>query len=184
MAEPTRARTEPPVGLPAEDEHAPFYAGYVARVAQPDPLRALGEQLPHALELLHGVPEALRGHRYAPGKWSVREVLGHLADAERVFGYRALRFARGDRTPLPGFDENAYVAAGGFEQRGWATLVAELEHLRRANVAFFTDLPADAWWRAGDANGARVTVRALAFILVGHLDHHLAILGERYGVGA
>jgi hypothetical protein len=171
-----------PDGFPASDEYAPFYAGYVARVGDPDPLAALQEQLPRCLGLLRGLSPELQSHRYEPGKWSVKEVVGHMADAERVFGYRALRFARGDRTPLPAFEQNTYVEEGGFDARPWKGLVAELEHLRRANIELFAGLDTAAWGRDGVASDFRVTVRALAFILAGHVEHHLVILQERYGL--
>lgn len=181
MAQP---RSSPPtaLGFPGGDEYAPFYASYVARIRDPDPLAALRQQLPRLRELLGGISPAVQEHRYAPGKWSVKEVVGHMADAERVFGYRALRFARGDRTPLPGFDENAYAAAGGFDLRPWPNLLAELEHLRQANIELFAGLEPETWSRDGEASGSRVTVRALAFILAGHVEHHLVILEERYGL--
>lgn len=183
MPEPTLEAAGPRTGFPDGDEFAPFYAGYVARIQDPHPLRALREQLPRVRERLQGLPEPLQSHRYAPEKWSVKEVVGHLSDAERVFGYRALRFARGDRTPLPGFDENLFVAAGGSDQRPWDGLLSELVDLRRANIELFAGLDTAAWGRDGEASGSRVTVRALAFILAGHLEHHLTVLEERYGLG-
>ncbi|HEX5726419.1 MAG TPA: DinB family protein, partial [Longimicrobiaceae bacterium] len=130
--------------------------------------------------LLRGLPEALHGHRYAEGKWSIREVAGHLADTERIITYRALRIARGDATPLPGFDENAYVAAAGFDARPLESLVAEWEAVREATLAFFRSVDAEAAARRGTANDNAVSVRALAHIVAGHAEHHLEILRTRY----
>ena len=128
------------------------------------------------------VTEAVAAHRYAPGKWSVREVLGHLCDAERIFAYRLLRIARGDATPLAGFDENTYVPAGAFEQRALAALTDEWTATRNATVALVRGLPAGAWTRSGIANGKNVTATALVYIILGHVEHHLGVLRDRYGV--
>ncbi|HVE79813.1 MAG TPA: DinB family protein [Gemmatimonadaceae bacterium] len=166
---------------PAPDEYAPFYHGYVTAVPDGDVLATLAAQ--RAAALARRDPAGRAGHRYAEGKWSVREVLGHLADVERIFGYRALCIGRGDGTPLPGFDENAYVAAAGADARPLPELAEELDAVRRATLALYRGLTATALERAGTANGARVTVRALAYIIAGHEAHHLRILRERYGVG-
>ncbi len=169
--------------LPAATEYAPFYAGYVDRVADGDILETLATQPTEVRRFAASVPAEREGHRYAPGKWSVREVLGHLGDGERVFGYRALRFARGDETPVPGFDENVYIARSGYD--GWplAELVAAWAAQRESNLAVFRHLDDDAWLRMGTANGQPVSVRALAYLLAGHVAHHLTILRERYEVG-
>ncbi len=165
---------------PAATEHDPYYGKYISLVPEKDILVALETQIQDAMKLLRGIPEAKAGHRYAPGKWSIREVVGHLLDAERVFGYRAMRFARNDATDLPGFDENTYVPAGGFEARTLADLATEWEHLRLANLGMFRGLPAEAWDRRGNANAAPITVRALAYIIVGHGYHHMKLVRERY----
>jgi hypothetical protein len=165
---------------PTPEEYAPFYAGYVGRVPEKDILAVLERQLDEFPALLGGLGEERALSRYAAGKWSVKEVVGHIVDGERVFSYRALRFARGDRTPLAGFEQEGYVANGGFDRRPLADLLAEWEHLRRANLLFFRHLDAESWGRSGIASNAEVTVRALAYILAGHLRHHLAILTERY----
>jgi hypothetical protein len=128
------------------------------------------------------VPAAVELHRYAPGKWSVREVFGHLGDGERVFGYRAACISRGDRTPLPRFDENLYVANAAFDHTAVAVLADELLHLRAANLAMLRRLDAEAWKRVGTASERSISVRALSFIMAGHVRHHLRILRERYGV--
>jgi hypothetical protein len=168
---------------PAADEYGAYYAGYIARVPAGsnivDLLARQGKEIPARLRT---VPEARWGHRYAPGKWSVREVVVHLADTERIMVYRALRIARGDATPLPGFDENAYVPLSGAEAQPLTALASEWEDVRRATLSLFRHLPPDAWTRRGTASGFPVTVRALAWIIAGHERHHLGVLAERYGL--
>lgn len=165
---------------PAPDEHAPFYARYIARVPDGDIVHHLEEQIVETLGLLESLPEEKAGHRYAPGKWSIREVVGHLCDAERVFAYRAMRFARADATPLPGFDEQAFVANAAFDTRSLHSLAEELETVRWATIAFFDALEAEAWPRRGVANDYPMTVRALAWTAAGHELHHREILRTRY----
>lgn len=165
---------------PHPSEHAEFYAKYVARVPDGDLLRTLRAQGDEARALARGLSDAQAMHRYAPGKWSVKEVYGHVADAERVFAYRALRIARGDETPLAGFDENAYVAAADFDARPLSALADELAHVRRATLDLLAPLGGEALARRGTANGRSVTVRALAWIIAGHERHHLDLLRERY----
>lgn len=165
---------------PGPDEYAPFYAGYIARVPAGGLVSVLGEQRDGLRRLLGGLTEEQAGYAYGAGKWTVREVVGHVTDAERVFAYRALRFARGDDTALAAFDENAYVPAGRFDQRPLADLLAEQEAVREATVRLLQGLPPDAWFRRGTASGAAVTVRALACMIAGHELHHRAILEERY----
>ena len=133
-----------------------------------------------ATALLHDVDEARARSSYAPGKWSVKEVVQHCTDAERIFAYRALRIARGDTTPLPGWDEQAYTPISAANDRPLEQLLRELETVREASVTLFEGLPADAWTRAGTANGSPASVRALAWITAGHLLHHLDILQDRY----
>jgi hypothetical protein len=119
-------------------------------------------------------------HQYAPGKWTIRQIIGHLGDGERVFSYRALRFSRGDGTPLAGFDENDYVAAAPFQRVPIEDLLSELENLRRGTIYLFQSLDEEALMRRGEANGKETTVRSLAFIIAGHEHHHLEILRTRY----
>jgi uncharacterized damage-inducible protein DinB len=133
--------------------------------------------------LLNDLPDARALHRYAPGKWSVKEVLGHLGDAERVYAYRMLRFARNDATPLPGFDEDRYVPAGQFDGRSMTSLVAEWQTIRRSTLALVDGLPTEALDRPGVASGWPFTVRTLVWLAAGHASHHLRILRERYGLG-
>ena len=168
------------IARPSADEYAPFYAGYVARVPDGDVVATLAAQIATTHDLLAAVGEQRGNHRYAPGKWSVKEVAGHMADTERIMVYRALRFARGDETPLAGFDENAYMPPSGFGERALASVLAELEAVRAGTVAFFAGLPDAAWARGGRANDKYVTVRGLAWIVAGHERHHLDILRERY----
>lgn len=168
---------------PAEQEYAPFYAGYVALVPEQDVLAALRDQAHVVRALVRAVPAERESFSYAPGKWTVRQVTGHLGDGERVFGYRAARFGRGDQTPLASFDENLYVANGRFETVPLAALADEFLHLREANLAMLERLDEAGWCASGTASGSLVTVRALAYIMAGHVRHHLRILRERYGIG-
>ncbi len=165
---------------PNRDEFAPFYAGYIGRVPDGDIVTTLDNQIRDTGAFLRSLPESVGDHRYAPGKWSIREVIGHLADGERVFAYRALRFSRGDATPLPGFDQDSYVANALFDSRTLDDLIQEFEHLRKASVHMFGNLDEAAMTKRGAANGVEVSVRALAFILAGHESHHLEILRSRY----
>jgi len=167
---------------PAETEYAPYYGKYLGLVPEEDVLEALRAELPKTLALLRGVPDAEAGRTHPPYTWTIRQVVGHLNDCERIMGYRALRFARGDATPLPGFDENAYVPMGEFDRRSLADLALEFEALRHSHVRMFANLPEEAWDRRGVANEAEMSVRALAYTLVGHERHHTAILRKRLGV--
>jgi hypothetical protein len=164
---------------PQSTEYGPSYANYIALAPDEDVLTALDKQLDDTLTLFRGVPEATGNMRHPPYTWSVKQVVGHLTDAERVFGHRAFRFARNDPTPLPSFDENVYVDNAPFDACPLKDLVAEFEWVRRANLSMFRHLPADAWLRWGVASDNKVTVRALAFILLGHARHHLGILRKR-----
>jgi hypothetical protein len=168
---------------PAAGEFIPYYATYIERVPAGNLADILAAQRTATLLLLALLDEARALHRYAPGKWSVKEVVGHLADAERVFAYRALRFARGDAAPLAGFDENTYVPAGRFDRRPFASILEEFSAVRGGTLALFTSLDEQAWARQGTANASPISVRALGWIIAGHELHHMAILRERYGVG-
>ncbi|HEX4956345.1 MAG TPA: DinB family protein [Thermoanaerobaculia bacterium] len=172
------------IDRPREDEYADFYAPYLALVPGDDAMVELARQIDDLRSLADATPAERGGYRYAEGKWSVREVLGHLIDAERIFSYRALRFSRGDTTPLPGFDENLYVAASDYDRATLSQLAEELVALRRSNLALLDRLSPEACQRVGTANGRTVSVRALAFIMAGHVRHHLGVLAERYGVKA
>lgn len=169
---------------PAAGEYAPFYAGYVSRVPEEEILPVLEGQVGELRRLAEAVPPEGESFRYAPGKWSVREVFGHLADAERLFGYRALAVARGGREPLPGFDENGAVEQAGFDGVPLGELVDGWAAARRSNLALLRHLPAEAWARTGTANGTPISVRALAWIMAGHVRHHLDVFRDRYGLEA
>jgi hypothetical protein len=165
---------------PALDESAPFYHGYIAQVAGEQIGGYLAEQVQELEYLLKPLDDTAARARYAPGKWSVKEVLGHLTDAERIFSYRLLRVSRGDPTPLPGFDENAFATAGAFDARPLASIIGEFSGVRLSTIALMDGLPPEAWARRGQASGAFISSRALAYIIVGHVAHHTRVLRERY----
>lgn len=166
---------------PAADEYTPYYGRYVERVPDGDVIATLERNARDTAAFLRS-PElqARAEHRYAPGKWSVKEVVGHMADAERVFAYRMLRFGRADTTDLPGFDENAYVPAGEFAARTLDDLVAEFLAVRAATIPLIRGMPQAAWTRRGVASNNAISVRALAWVIAGHELHHRAVLEERY----
>jgi uncharacterized damage-inducible protein DinB len=165
---------------PREGEFAPYYGRYVALVPDGPITETLGVQITESLDLLSPLSEETARFRYAPGKWSVKEVVGHVADGERVFAYRALRFARGDATELPGFDQEVYAANARFQDRPLPDVLRELTDVRAATLSLFRSLGDEAWDRGGLANGVPVTVRALAWIIAGHERHHRSQLLERY----
>jgi hypothetical protein len=168
---------------PAESEYAAPYAGYIAKVAEHDDLAAFMERQRRQLaELPSTVGAAREMHSYGDGKWTVRQLVGHLADAERIFGYRLLCVSRGETQSLPGFDETRYAEHSRANGRTLADLVAELVALRDANVALVKNLDEEALVRQGVANGMPITARALAYVIPGHCQHHLDILAERYGI--
>ncbi len=168
---------------PQTGEFDPYYANYIRRVPDGDVASLLEGQIRETTAALRSLPAARATYRYADGKWSIAEVVGHMIDVERIFNYRALRIARADETPIEGFDENAYVPAAESDGRALADLIAEFEAVRRATVALVRGLPSAAWTRVGTANGKPISVRALVYITAGHERHHLATLRERYGVG-
>jgi hypothetical protein len=167
---------------PEPTEYRAYYGRYIEQVPNDDALAMLTSQIGDTLRLLRGLDEARALHRYDHGKWSVKEVVGHLCDAERVFAYRAMRFGRADATELPGFDETAYVPAGAFDARSIADLASEFEHLRACTLALFRGFEDAALVRGGVASDSFVTVRALAWIIAGHERHHVTLLRERYGL--
>jgi len=169
------------IARPGVDEYAPSFAGYIARVAEDeDILPVLASQLDEVLAQLNRIPDARGDYRYAPERWSIKEVVGHLSDTERVFAYRALRVARADTTPLPSFDDQAYVAELRADDRTLADLVEEWGAVRRATLALYRNLPAAAWYRRGIASDQPISVRALAYVIAGHVRHHLEVLEARY----
>lgn len=165
---------------PAHADYPEYYRTYVDKVPEGDIVTTLERQVERTLRLLGRIGEQGAGHRYAPGKWSVKQVAQHVCDAERVFAYRALVFARGDATPLPGFAENDWAASGRIEHRKLADVADELVTLRRSNLALFGGFDDETLSRRGSANGVEFTVGSLAWIVAGHELHHAAVLEERY----
>lgn len=165
---------------PEADEYSPYYGKYIELVPTADVTTTLSRQLEETLLLLRSIPEERAGHRYAPDKWSIKELVGHLIDGERIFAYRALRFARGDETPLPGFDQDDYVKGANFDRRPLSELAEELAHVRQSTLSLLRSLDGEGWLRRGKANDQEVSVRALAYIMAGHETHHMRILRERY----
>jgi hypothetical protein len=171
---------QPLIQPPQTSEHLPYYTRYIALVQGQDLTATLEKLIDTSLPFLRSISEQKSLHRYAPGKWSIKEVLGHLIDGERIFAYRALRFARNDARPLTGFDQDPYVEAAGFDAYPWPDLIAEFEHVRRSTILFFRGLTPEAAMRSGLANDAPITVRALGYVIAGHELHHVGILRERY----
>ncbi|HEX8920994.1 MAG TPA: DinB family protein [Pyrinomonadaceae bacterium] len=165
---------------PQTTEYNHYYQKYLSLVPEGDVVATLSRQLEDTLSLLRGLSEEQANSRYAPDKWSVKEVVGHVLDSERIFGYRLLRFARNDQTALPGYEQDDYVRAGNFDKRSLTDLADEFEHVRRANLFLLRSLDDEAWLRRGVANDSEVSVRALAYILAGHETHHKQMIRERY----
>jgi len=168
------------LGRPAPNEAADYYSRYIDRVAGEDVLADLSSRRDEALALFSTISEEQSLHRYAADKWSIRELLGHVNDGERVFTFRALWFARGFTDELPSFDQEVAFKFANSDKLSWATHVEEFKDIRSTTIEFFRNLPEEAWSRSGVASGNAVTVRALAFIIAGHLSHHLGVLRERY----
>jgi len=165
---------------PAPGEFDPYYEKYIARVGRGDFIELLAHQADETLSLLRAIPDNAADYAYAQGKWSIKEVVGHVCDAERIFAYRLLRIGRGDATPLASFNENDYAPAGRFGERTLASLLEEFAAVRAATIALVAGLPNDAWLRLGTASDRPVSTRALAYIIAGHELHHRGILLERY----
>ena len=165
---------------PETTEYAPYYGKYISLVADGDIVTTLENQIDATLQVLRGLGEEKGNHRYAPGKWSVKEMIGHLIDTERIFAYRALCFARNDKTPLPGFEQDDYVANADFDSARLADLADEFAAVRKANVSLFRRLSDEAWLRSGTASGNGLSARAAAHIIAGHELYHLDILKTRY----
>ncbi len=168
---------------PAASEYAPYYGNYISKVADNDVLAVLESQAREIDSLLRSIPESQATVLHAPYTWTIKQVVGHLIDAERIFTYRALRFARGDSQPLPGFDENAYVPVAKFERLPLTDLAQEFAAVRRATILMFRHLPEDSWTRLGTASGSPMSVRAAAFTIAGHVNHHAAIVRKRLAMG-
>ena len=170
----------PAPARPESNEYASYYEKYVSLVPDGEVVETLERQGAETLALLRAVPEGRGGYAYEPGKWSVKQVVGHVIDAERVFSYRALRFARGDRTPLPGFEQDVFNSGANFDGRTLSSLAEEFEAVRRSTLELLRHLSPEAWQRRGTASDSEVTVRALAYIIAGHEAHHVRVLRERY----
>ncbi|MEO8450717.1 MAG: DinB family protein [Gemmatimonadota bacterium] len=165
---------------PAPGEYAEWYAGYVKAVGDEDLLELLARQWYDVASLASSLPLGKAEYAYAPGKWMLKEVIGHLSDAERVFSYRILRIARADETPLAKFDENAWMGPAKFTERKLGDLVTEFQAIRQATLAQLRHLPPESVTRIGIASGWPVSVRALGYIIAGHVQHHLGVIRERY----
>ena len=165
---------------PASDEAAPYYFKYIDRVVTDDVMGELERQGEAARSFWRAIPEETSLHRYEPGKWSIREVLAHLNDAERLFAFRAFWFARGFDSALPSYEQEVASAASRADEVPLSAHAEEFDALRRTTVALFRNLPPEAWMRRGVASDYPFTVRALAFIIAGHVEHHLALVRERY----
>jgi len=165
---------------PATSEYDPYYQGYVSLVPEEDIIPALESQMDELSRLFEKVPDERGTFSYADGKWTLKEVLSHLIDGERMFAYRAFRIARGDQTPIEGFEQDGYIENSHANRRPIAELIEEFALLREANLILFQNLDDADWIRTGKANNVEISVRSLAWIMVGHVRHHVAILKERY----
>ncbi|PKL82869.1 MAG: hypothetical protein CVV24_07880 [Ignavibacteriae bacterium HGW-Ignavibacteriae-3] len=165
---------------PNRHEYAAYYHSYVDLVPHGDVLKIMKQQRDQFKKILSKVSSKKSLFRYAPGKWCIREVIGHIIDAERVFSYRALRFARNDKSDLPGFDENEYIRQSNYSGIKLKELIEEFCSLRSSNIIMFKNFSEDFGLRTGTANGNSFTVRAMAYIMTGHVNHHLKVLKDKY----
>ena len=165
---------------PETSEYAPYYERYISLVADSDIVDVLGSQPTRLQDMLTAMPDEKGEFRYAEGKWSIKELLGHIIDGERMFAYRAFRISRGDETPIEGFEQDGYIEHAHSNDRSFADIFDELSLLRRANLIFIKNLSDAGWLRVGTASDAKVSTRALVYIMAGHVEHHLAILKDRY----
>lgn len=170
------------IDRPLDGEHNPYYSKYISLVTENDVLAVLERQSAEIRQLAARLTPEQENYRYAPGKWSVRQVIGHMTDAERVFGYRAFRISRGDATPLAGFDENAFVEHSPYAGVSAKELAEEFSLVRAGNVALFRQFDASRWPLKGTANNSPISVRALAYIMAGHVRHHFKGLRDNYGI--
>jgi len=167
-------------GRPREGDAAPYYFPYIDQVDGDDALAVMERQLEESIALFAAISEEASLRRYGPDKWSIRQLLNHITDTERAFAFRALWFARGFATPLPGYDQNIAAAGAAADNIPWSAHVEEFRGVRQSTVALFRNMPAEGWTRSGIASDNHVTVRALAFIIAGHVAHHVKILRNRY----
>jgi len=168
------------IARPQNTEVAPYYFTYINQVAGDDPIAAIENQLAESQALFAKVSEEKSLHCYAPDKWSIRQVLNHVTDTERAFAFRALWFARGFDAPLPSYDQNIAATGADADRISWAAHVEEFRVVRLSTISLFKNMPSQAWTRSGIASGNPFTVRALAYIIPGHLAHHITLLRERY----
>jgi uncharacterized damage-inducible protein DinB len=167
-------------GRPQPDEHAPYFSRYIDLVPEEDLVDALEAQTRETAAVLAAIDEKKSAHRYAPEKWSIKQVVGHITDGERMFAYRLLAIARGEQQSLPSFDENEYMRAANFDERPFADLREELAAVRRSTLLMARGMSAEGWARIGVANENRTSARALGYMILGHERHHLRVLRERY----
>lgn len=172
--------TDLTIDKPDKTEYLPYYDRYISLVPEGDILALLSKQCEATMALLKSIPESQANFRYAPDKWSIKELVGHVIDTERIFAYRALRFARDDKTPLSGFEQDDYIRSASFDDCPLGELSSEFESVRQSNLFLFRHLNGEAWLRRGVASESEVSVRALAYIIAGHELHHREILRSRY----
>ncbi|MDR7076932.1 putative damage-inducible protein DinB [Neobacillus niacini] len=165
---------------PTKNEYPDYYVPYVNLVPEANLVQLLQENLKKTITLFEGISEEVSLHRYAPGKWSIKEVLGHITDTERIMSYRLLRVGRGDQTPLAGFDENDYVQAAQTNNLSLKTILEDFKAARNSTITLVQNLPESAWANIGNANGTEITTRAIAYIIAGHQMHHCKIVEDRY----
>lgn len=168
------------ISRPNPDEYAPYYETYVSKVNTDDPIKELRQERKELVKFFSVLKKKQLKYRYAPGKWSLKEILGHIIDGERVFCYRALRFARNDQTELPGFDENAFAAENRADQRKLKSLLAEYSAVRNATIELFESMNEEELMRSGVASGKTMSVRGLLYVILGHQLHHIGIIKDRY----
>lgn len=165
---------------PEASEYAPYYGLYISKVPEGDVIHLLTTQIDETIALLGGLSDKQAAYRYAPGKWNLKEVVGHLCDTERIFAYRALRFSRNDATPIPGFDQDPFTEAANFSDRTLADLLDEFRAIRQATLHQFRGMSETMMTRTGTASGNPFSVRAVAFIIAGHERHHLGLIRKHY----
>jgi hypothetical protein len=165
---------------PEKSEYDPYYERYISLIVENDIVPVLAGQLTELQDVFAALPEEKGTYAYETGKWTIKEVLSHLIDGERIFAYRGFRIARGDKTPIEGFEQDGYIENSHANERTFAELLDEFNLLRRANVLFFKNLDSDDWMRTGTANDVEISVRAIAFVMAGHIRHHITILRSRY----
>ena len=168
------------IGRPRDTEAASYYFTYINQVAGDDVIGVIAGQLDESMAFFSGISEERSLYRYAPEKWSFRQALNHVTDTERALAFRALWFARGFSSPLPSYDQNVAAAGAEADKVSWAAHIEEFRNVRLATISLFRNMPPEAWTRSGVASDNPFTVRALAYIIAGHLTHHVAVLRDRY----